>query len=309
VCNKILPTLQLILLLNLTHLETINSNEEDYIICFEKCCGGNMLLTSNEIKLLSKSIKKTFTFSRIAELLKPIIKSETLANLLNKAIGEKSKDFIKNGASLELTKNILGATDINEAIARAKKDEGMTKHQIIDGVESILKILKKDDTSYSYNRALEQAIENYSDSETLTLIHSLKEECLSDFKTPPETALNLLEKLSCAYSSNLKNIEIDSYQEPSTNQFELSYILEFSNDIVINLDLEFTTDVSTGQIDQIDSYKSSINDVKLEKLPINLDDLIIQIINYNFDVKIKKENNKSLTNEQMKKLSLFLSNI
>jgi len=258
-----------------------------------------MQLTSKEINSLSSSLKTTLNLDTVSWLIKPIITDPNTAELLERAIGSKGANTIKNSQALELTKKMLGQNDINAAIAEAKTKESLSKQNIILGLKNIIDTLSNQDNSSQYFTILEKAKSNLlilSQSEEFKFLEG------DDLAGEDQDVFNLILK---SFSTNIKSIHIDSFSEDHEN--ELLYILSFNDNTELEIDMEFYTN-SDYSID-INSHKSSINGISFELLSYEITQLMIYIIHDNFYKSVHPQKELiSISEETLKKLSIIISN-
>lgn len=266
-----------------------------------------MYLTTTNIKLLSKSIRNTLTFSTVADLLNKVVNKDSFKEILQHAIGKKEKKTINQRKSDELVANILGSRNYNTLLTTTSEKESLKKHQIIDGIECLLKDLKNETKSASYDHFLKCINDNVDmfhhtfNSMIKDLILSLENETDDCYKIDKQL-IDLIVTLS---GKKVTSIFIDSYNDLS--KCEIRMVLGFDGDNKLEIDAVLNICSATGKIDYIFDEKTTINDMSIENTDEIFGEFIELLLNGFTDCNIDLPTEKVFTEEEMKRLSLFVS--
>lgn len=270
-----------------------------------------MLNTTTDLKNLSKKVKTQFTFSKIASFLNKIVKKDSFKEMLATVIGQKSDETIKNGQANEIVASLFGSRDFNELIATTQKNESLSKNEIVSGIETILKTLNNESSYYEQSHnigVVHQNLTNYYNDCMGGLLESLPD-MQEDAKSGQDYAkrtLAMFNIIKCIHGQKVVKIEVSSYTE--SNRCEISMVLDFENEDKIDIDAVLHLCLVDNSIEYVESENTKVNDISLNLMSEYYDDFIIGILGGFTESNIVPHKEKEFSSEEMKKLSVLVSN-
>lgn len=270
-----------------------------------------MSITNNELKILAKSVKKTFTLNTIYSYIEKFISNKTVLETIKKVIGQKGDNKLKNGEANELTAKLLGYKDYATAQGDISKKESLSISEIQNKLQDALYLITAKNSS-EYKQVFNVIQDNIENAfkENKAMAEKEKDtviECIAEGNEDSEalkTELELLEYIVDGFYI-LHDYEVDSHLEAGMLDIYLKVIL--FDKCFIEIDAKIIIEESSNQAIMIDS--GTINGLNLQNLNGCYDNLVLKITSGLVNLNLKPESVKNYTEEQRKKLSVLCSEL
>lgn len=268
-----------------------------------------MYLTTTDIKSLSKNIKSTFTFSAVADILNKIVKKDSFKDMLKVVIGKKGNETINQRKSDEIVAKLLGSRTYNTLLSSVGEKESLKDYEIKSSLEDILKNLNNQPDNSTYNHYLRCLNENiaryFAEREKDFATEKQDIDKLDELLSNDKIDLTLIALINSVKDKEITKVFIDSYNE--LTECEIRMVLTFENDITIEIDAKLIMCSATGTIDWITEEKTTINELSIDDSEQIFNEFISSILNGFTDASVTPPNEKAYTAEELKRLSLFVS--
>jgi hypothetical protein len=271
------------------------------------------MTTTTELKALSKTLKKTFTYNKVSSLLNNIITDNSFFEKLTDIIGKKGAKTIKQNETDLIAANVFGFNDYNAAIETLEKKEGLTLSDIKEIVESL-----EENSSYENDvnlfKVFFEVNKKYFKQSALDVVaemeNSLEFTDEEGFTYSDDYRL-FKDELNSYFNNELIDITVSSCFI-GDHCYELSYFLFFENKGQIQINCTIKSDENFSIIDYIKEDTIEINECNIKSFSefcfSEQESFFIEFINELASINFTRNINKNLplTEEVRKKLSSIL---